>query len=921
MAEKVGTIYYDLDLDDAKYKSKANSAGKDADNFGQRLQNATVHLAALGAVAGVALTKVVNYLEKSVDAAVKQQNALMGLSSVAAGTGNDINKVTEAAKQLASDGLMPLGDSAMGLKNLLASGFSLPQAIKLMNAFKDSAAFGRQGSLEFGQAIVGATEGVKNGNSMLVDNAGVTKNLSNILVEAGFSAQDLSKATTDANVRMALFNGIVKETKNQTGDAAKLSESFGGAMARQSTQVTNLQVALGTALQPILTKIMDTLAPIIEAVMNWVKANPQLVAAIAAGTVVSLALAAAIGLIAAAIGAVMVIGAPLVATAAAIAVGIGALVAGLILAEQKFGLVSKTMAVLGDVFTRVKDVVVGLFDLFVRGDITGSFLRAIGQTEDSPLIGVLWKMHEAMKAVGEYITGVFGDIWRELQGIFEQLATALKPVFDALGKVFSAIGDFVSKHGKTIMTVLKGIGIAIGAIAIAPLAIAFGVFLVAIKAISVVLGFINKHFDIIKRVILTVIAIALAPLIATVLLLIGAFKAVVWIAQTLWTVFTTVFNAIWAVVSFVFNAIMLLWTTVLSPVFNAIMFILTALFKIWWSIFTGILTVVSTVISTIAQIIFVILKGVFLWIVNTFLKPLFNFYAAIFTAIWSVVSTIFNAIRNVIVSVLGAIFNVVRSVFNGILGFVRSVWNWIRDAIISPIVGAAQAVGRWIGNIKDKVVEGIRSAVRAVGNFVSDAVNAGKNLIDGIVKGVGNAKDAVVNKVKEICSGALDAVKSFFGISSPSRVMAEMGDFMMQGMQNGITKAGGAVVNAATAISDKIAGGMSNSLKDVSQGARNVVGVYRGMYGQLSAMNMASSVALNGSVSAMDRAAQQAQNGGAIAQPPINVTLKQDGIVARSRSEFRDIIADGIEAVNEDLRARGYDQIGNGKVKGQSTSS
>jgi hypothetical protein len=41
-----------------------------------------------------------------------------------------------------------------------------------MNRFKDSAAFGRQGALEFGQAIVGATEGIKNGNSALVDNAG-----------------------------------------------------------------------------------------------------------------------------------------------------------------------------------------------------------------------------------------------------------------------------------------------------------------------------------------------------------------------------------------------------------------------------------------------------------------------------------------------------------------------------------------------------------------------------------------------------------------------------------------------------------------------------------------------------------------------------------------------------------------------------
>lgn len=917
MAEKVGTIYYDLDLDDSKYKSKAKAAGNDADDFGSRLQNATVQVAALGAAAGLALTQVVNYLDKSVDAAVRQQNALMGLASVAKGTGNDLEKTTQAAKDLASDGLMPLGDSAAGLKNLLAAGFSLPQAIKLMERFKDSAAFGRQGSLEFGQAIVGATEGIKNGNSALVDNAGVTKNLSNMLVDAGYSAQDLAKAGDDVNVRMALYNGIIKETANQTGDAAKLSESFGGALARQTTATTNLQVALGTALQPILTKVMEAIAPIVEAIMNWVKQNPALTAAIAAATVVTLALAAAAGLVAAAIGAIMAIGAPVVGIVAGIAAAIGLLVGGLIFAETKFGLVSRTMATLGEIFARVKDAVVGLFDLFVRGDITGSFLRAINQQEDSPLIDTLWRIHEALKAVADFVGGIFGDIWRELQGIFSQLVTALQPVFDALGNVFSAIGDFMSKHGEVFLNILKGIGIAIAAIAIAPLAIAFGVFVAVIKVLSVVLGFINKHFDTIKKVVLTVLAVALSPLIAAVLVVIGVFKALVFIVQTIWTVVAFVFNAIWTVISFVFNAIMMLWNTVLAPVFNAIMYILGALFSIWYSIWSAIFQVAWTIISTVAQIIFVILQGVFNWIVNNILKPLFNFWSSIFKAIWDVVSTVFNTVFRFIVSILSGIWNVITSVFNSVLNFVRGVFNWIRDTIIAPIRSAYNTIAGIVGNIKDSIVGGIRNAINSVGNFVRDAINAGKNLIDGIVRGVSGAKDAVVNKVKEIASGALDAVKSFFGIKSPSRVMAQMGEYMMQGMQNGIQRAGQAVVSAATTISDRISNGMQSSLSNVSQGARNVVGVYRGMYGQLNAMNMASAGALAGSVSAMNNAAAANPNG-AIAQPPVNVTLQQSGIVARSRSEFRDIIADGIEAVNEDLRARGYDEIGNGKVKGQS---
>lgn len=782
MAEKIGTIYYDLDLDDSKYKSKSKAAGQDADTFGSKLQGATVQMAALGAAAGLALNQVVTWLEKSVDAAVKQQNALMGLASVAKGTGNDIDATKKAAQELANDGLMPLGDSAAGLKNLLAAGFSLPQAIKLMERFKDSAAFGRQGSLEFGQAIVGATEGIKNGNSALVDNAGVTKNLSNMLVDAGYSAQDLAKAGDDVGVRMALYNGIIKETTNQQGDAAKLADSFGGALARQKTQATNLQVAIGTALQPVLTKIMETIAPLLEKFVNWVKENPKLVAAIAATVTVLLGLLAVFGIVGAAIAAFMAIGTVGV-VAAAVAAGIA--------------------------------VLVGIFIYF------GDTIKAVG------------------KAIGTFI------------------------------------GNIVQ--------------------------------------------WFKDNFETIKKVVLTVLAVAFAPLIATVLIIVGVFKLLVWIVQQVWNIFTTVFNAVWAVVSFVFNGIMMLWTSVLQPVFKAIMFILGALFNIWFTIWSGIFQVAWTIVSTIAQIIFVILQGVFNWIVNTILKPLFNFWSAIFTAIWNVVTTVFNAVWGTISSILGAIWNVIVSVFNSVLNFVRGVFGWIRDTIISPIQAAYNRIAAIVGGIKDAVVGGIRSAINAVGNFVSDAINAGKNLIDGIVRGVSGAKDAVVNKVKEIASGALDAVKKFFGIKSPSRVMAQMGDFMMQGMQSGIERAGGAVVKAATTISGKISDGMSDSLQNVSQGARNVVGVYRGMYGTLNAMDMASAGALSGNISAMNGAAELNPNG-AIAQPPINVTLEQSGIVARSRSEFRDIIADGIEAVNEDLRARGYSEIGDGKVKGQSTS-
>lgn len=891
MAEKVGTIYYDLDLDDAKYKTKSKAAGQDADSFGSKLQSASLQLAALGATAAIALTNVVGYLDKAVDAAVRQQNALMGLSSIAKGTGNSIDLATKAAKDLAADGLMPIGDAATGLKNLLASGFSLPQAIQLMNRFKDSAAFGRQGSLEFGQAIASATEGIKNGNSILVDNAGVTKNLSMMLTDAGYSAQDLMKASSDAGVRMAIFNGILNETRHQTGDAARLADSFGGSQARLKTQITNLNVALGTALQPILTKVMQALSPLVDKFMNFVKENPELVAAIAALVTGLLALVAGLGIIGALVGAIMTLG-TVGLVVGGVAAGIAVLGAALIYLETKFGAVSKAIDWVKDALATVGEKFKEVFNAIMN--------------------------NPAVKWVTNFLTTTFKQIWTDLKGIFEQLANSLKPVWDALGKVFEAIGGFMQKHSKGFMTALKIIGAVLGAIVLAPLIAGFAALIAVIKVISVVLGFVNKHFETIKKVVLTALAVAFAPLIIAIGALVLAFKAIVFVVQLVWNIISTVFQAIWSVISFVFNGIMLLWTTILKPVFDAVIFIISALFQIWWTIWTGIFTVVWTIISTIAQIIWVVLQGIFNFIVNNILMPIFNFWKAIFTAIWNVVSTVFSTVFNFIVNILTGVWNFIVNVFNAVWGFVKWAWNGIKSAIIDPIAAAVRAVWDKIVGIKNAVVDGVNSAWNWLKNKFNDFVNAGRDLIDGLVRGIGNAKDAVVNKVKDIAKGALDAVKSFFGIKSPSRVMMQMGDFLMQGMENGINRAGEAVVNAAQSVSERISDGMHQSFENVADGAKSVVGVYKGMYGQLNAMNMTQAASLNGTVSAINQAADQ-QNGGAIAQAPLNITVAPQGIIARSRSELRDIAGDMIEAVNEDLRSRGYNEIGDGKVKGSST--
>lgn len=269
MAFSIGAVVATLKANVTDFKAGMEQAKASLAKFKDSIKAVTDQLNTLALAGGVVLAGIVKGFSSAIKAANQYQAALTGLSTVAKAFGVNQEAANDAAKHLASDGLMTVTEAAEGLKNLLASRFSLDEAIILMNRFKDSAAFGRQGALGFGEAIVGATQGIKNGNSIMVDNAGVTKNLSVILEEAGFSAQDLMKATTDTNVRMALFNGIVKETKANVGDAAKLTGLAAGEQAKFAATTTTAKQAIGEALQPALKAILSILTPLVQVIPKF----------------------------------------------------------------------------------------------------------------------------------------------------------------------------------------------------------------------------------------------------------------------------------------------------------------------------------------------------------------------------------------------------------------------------------------------------------------------------------------------------------------------------------------------------------------------------------------------------------------------------------------------------------------------------
>ena len=67
-------------------------------------------------------------------------------------------------------------------------------------------------------------------------------------------------------------------------------------------------------------------------------------------------------------------------------------------------------------------------------------------------------------------------------------------------------------------------------------------------------------------------------------------------------------------------------------------------------------------------------------------------------------------------------------------------------------------------------------------NAYSSFTSIGKNVIQGLIDGISSMVSSLYNSIYSALSGLVDAAKSALGISSPSKVFAEIGGYMAEGL-------------------------------------------------------------------------------------------------------------------------------------------
>lgn len=118
-----------------------------------------------------------------------------------------------------------------------------------------------------------------------------------------------------------------------------------------------------------------------------------------------------------------------------------------------------------------------------------------------------------------------------------------------------------------------------------------------------------------------------------------------------------------------------------------------------------------------------------------------------------------------------------------------------------------------IPGIVAKIPQVIRALIGAFSSMRSQFTSIGADLIRGLWNGISSVRSWIMGKISGFVSGITGGIKKFFGIKSPSKVMAdEVGKWIPVGLADGIEKNVRPVTDAMEELTDLTTGTIASEI-------------------------------------------------------------------------------------------------------------
>ena len=424
------------------------------------------------------------------------------------------------------------------------------------------------------------------------------------------------------------------------------------------------------------------------------------------------------------------------------------------------------------------------------------------------LLPVLTELSGAgVELLAEFTKGISdanGDIGKMSDVIGAVLPKALDAVMEYVPELLEVIASIVGALGQAIIDNLPVIVESASQIILSILGgLIAGLPQITEGALQLLLALVNGIVANLPMLIETAAQVIVT--IAT-----GIATALPTLIPTLVQVVTEMCQALVDNLPLILDAALQLITGLAQGVLDALPVLIAALPEIINGIITFLLDSIPQIIETGIQLL-TSLVAALPDIIKAIVEAIPKIIDGIVKAVLDSIPQIIQAGIDLLISLIQALPQIISTIVQAIPQIISGIVNALIGNIDKIIMAGVELFVALIENLPTIIVEIIKAVpqiiagiVKAFGSLMYKIVEIGGNIVKGLWQGIQQLASWLWDKVSGWISSIWDGICDFFGIHSPSREMAWVGEMLVKGLAGSISDNGEEAVKAAEAMSADI---------------------------------------------------------------------------------------------------------------------
>lgn len=221
-------------------------------------------------------------------------------------------------------------------------------------------------------------------------------------------------------------------------------------------------------------------------------------------------------------------------------------------------------------------------------------------------------------------------------------------------------------------------------------------------------------------------------------------------------------------------------TTLLDKVVAMLPFVIETIVAVFPQLATALLDKLPTILETLAEMLAMVISALGSMLpklIPTIINAVIMIAETLLDNIDMIIDAGINLLIGLADGLIAALPQLIDKIPVIITKLITAITNnlpKLLNAGIQLTVKLAAGLIQAIPQLVAKIPQIVTAIVTGLGTAVTSVVSIGKDIVRGLWNGINDMTAWLAGKIKSFCSNALDAIKAFFGIKSPSRVMADV---------------------------------------------------------------------------------------------------------------------------------------------------